>query len=56
MHAWAKATGGEGKIDYLADGSAKFVSALGLAEDKVIVKSSGEPAYRLPDIAYSSGF
>jgi arginyl-tRNA synthetase len=28
------------------------LSAIGLAEDKVIVKSSGEPAYRLPDIAY----
>jgi arginyl-tRNA synthetase len=28
------------------------LTALGLAEDKVIVKSSGEPAYRLPDIAY----
>jgi len=27
-------------------------SALGLPEDRVIVKSSGEPAYRLPDIAY----
>src|SRR5262249_28584900 len=28
------------------------LTALGLAEDRVIVKSSGEPAYRLPDIAY----
>ena len=28
------------------------LSALGLAADKVLVKSSGEPAYRLPDIAY----
>jgi len=28
------------------------LSALGLPDDKVIVKSSGEPAYRLPDIAY----
>ena len=27
-------------------------SALGLEKDKVIVKSSGEPTYRLPDIAY----
>ena len=34
MHAWAKATGGEGKIDYLADGSARFVTALGLADDR----------------------
>ena len=28
------------------------LSALGLPDDRVIVKSSGEPAYRLPDIAY----
>jgi arginyl-tRNA synthetase len=28
------------------------LTALGLPEDRVIVKSSGEPAYRLPDIAY----
>ncbi|MFO1185177.1 MAG: peroxiredoxin [Bauldia sp.] len=34
MQAWAKASGGEGTIDYLADGSAKFVTALGLAEDR----------------------
>lgn len=34
MQAWAKAMGGEGVIDYLADGSAKFVTALGLAEDR----------------------
>ncbi len=27
-------------------------SGLGLEEDRVIVKSSGEPTYRLPDIAY----
>ena len=27
-------------------------SALGLDQDRVIVKSSGEPTYRLPDIAY----
>jgi arginyl-tRNA synthetase len=27
-------------------------TALGLHDDRVIVKSSGEPAYRLPDIAY----
>jgi arginyl-tRNA synthetase len=28
------------------------LTALGLTDDKVLVKSSGEPAYRLPDIAY----
>jgi arginyl-tRNA synthetase len=28
------------------------LTALGLPEDKVLVKSTGEPAYRLPDIAY----
>ncbi len=27
-------------------------SALGLSDDRVLVKGSGEPAYRLPDIAY----
>jgi arginyl-tRNA synthetase len=27
-------------------------AALGLGKDRVVVKSSGEPAYRLPDIAY----
>ncbi len=27
-------------------------AAVGLAQDRVVVKSSGEPAYRLPDIAY----
>ncbi|HFQ89469.1 MAG TPA: arginine--tRNA ligase, partial [Desulfobulbus sp.] len=27
-------------------------SALGLEKDRVIIKSSGEPTYRLPDIAY----
>lgn len=34
MQAWAKASAGEGRIDYLADGSAKFVTALGLADDR----------------------
>lgn len=33
MKAWADATGGYGKIDYLADGSAKFVSDMGLSLD-----------------------
>jgi peroxiredoxin len=33
MDAWAKATGGEGKILYLADGSAKFATAIGLTLD-----------------------
>ncbi|MFO1147713.1 MAG: peroxiredoxin [Alsobacter sp.] len=33
MDAWAKATGGEGKIDYLADGNGDFAKALGLALD-----------------------
>lgn len=28
------------------------LSKLGLSEDRVIVKSTGEPTYRLPDIAY----
>src|SRR2546430_16214978 len=27
-------------------------AAVGLTQDRVLVKSSGEPAYRLPDIAY----
>jgi arginyl-tRNA synthetase len=35
------------------DGALWFrTSRLGLEKDKVIVKSSGEPTYRLPDIAY----
>jgi glutaredoxin/glutathione-dependent peroxiredoxin len=33
MDAWAKATGGEGKIEYLADGNGEFAKALGLALD-----------------------
>lgn len=33
MQAWAKASGGEGKIRFLADGSAKFTKALGLEND-----------------------
>jgi peroxiredoxin len=34
MKAWAEATGGAGKIDFLADGSAKFVKAIGLDADR----------------------
>ena len=33
MGAWAKASGGEGKIRYLADGNAAFTRALGLELD-----------------------
>lgn len=33
MDAWAKSTGGAGKIDYLADGNGDFAKALGLALD-----------------------
>lgn len=33
MDAWAKATGGEGQITYLADGSAEFAKATGLDID-----------------------
>lgn len=33
MDAWAKSTGGVGKIEYLADGNGDFVKALGLAMD-----------------------
>jgi len=55
----------EGKIDSLIDelnkknliyekDGAKWLkfSELGLEDDRVIVKSTGEPTYRLPDIAY----
>lgn len=43
----------EKNLSYEKDGAVwmKF-SALGLENDRVIVKSSGEPTYRLPDIAY----
>ena len=43
----------EKNLSYEKDGAVwlKF-SELGLAEDKVIVKNTGEPTYRLPDIAY----
>jgi peroxiredoxin len=33
MQAWAKASGGEGKIRFLADGAASFTKALGLEAD-----------------------
>src|SRR5262245_16193066 len=33
MAAWARFTGGEGKIEFLADGNSDFVSALGLDAD-----------------------
>ena len=33
MGAWAKQTGGEGKVTFLADGSAKFAEAVGLTID-----------------------
>ena len=33
MGAWAKATGGDGKVTFLADGSAKFAQAIGLTLD-----------------------
>ena len=33
MHAWAKASGGDGKIRFLADGSAVLTRALGLEID-----------------------
>jgi peroxiredoxin len=33
MKQWAKETGGDGKIDFLADGSAEFAKAVGLELD-----------------------
>ncbi|WP_020186576.1 peroxiredoxin [Methylopila sp. 73B] len=33
MNAWAEATGGKGKIEFLSDGSADFAKALGLELD-----------------------
>ncbi|MCK9918846.1 peroxiredoxin [Microbacteriaceae bacterium K1510] len=33
MKAWAKASGADGKIDFLADGSADFAKAIGLELD-----------------------
>ncbi|MCP8939229.1 peroxiredoxin [Alsobacter sp. SYSU M60028] len=34
MDAWAKATGADGKIEFLADGSADFAKAVGLSADR----------------------
>ncbi len=43
----------EKDLAYEQDGAIWFRStAFGLDQDRVIVKSSGEPTYRLPDIAY----
>ena len=40
-------------LSYKKDGAIWFkTSQLGLEKDRVIVKSTGEPTYRLPDIAY----
>ncbi len=40
-------------LTYEQDGALWFkASSLGNEKDKVIIKSSGEPTYRLPDIAY----
>lgn len=40
-------------LAYVQDGALWFKSTdFGLEKDRVIVKSSGEPTYRLPDIAY----
>lgn len=35
MQAWAKATGGLGKIEFLADGSGDFAKALGMELDRI---------------------
>lgn len=44
---------GEKKLSYESDGAVWIkTSDLGLEKDKVIVKSTGEPTYRLPDMAY----
>ena len=43
----------EKNLSYEKDGAVWFkTSSLGKEEDKVLVKSTGEPTYRLPDIAY----
>ncbi len=33
MNAWAKASGGEGKVEFLSDGNADFAKAIGLSFD-----------------------
>ena len=44
---------GEKGLLYKKDGATWFkTSELGIEQDRVLVKSSGEPTYRLPDIAY----
>ena len=43
----------EKNLVYEKDGATWFkASELGLNQDRVLIKSSGEPTYRLPDIAY----
>lgn len=43
----------EKELSYEKDGAVWMsFSKIGLKDDRVIVKSSGEPTYRLPDIAY----
>ncbi|MEZ4723387.1 MAG: arginine--tRNA ligase [Candidatus Kapaibacterium sp.] len=43
----------EANLVYEKDGATWLkLSEMGLEDDRVIVKSSGEPTYRLPDIAY----
>jgi len=43
----------EKKLSYKKDGAIWFKSTeFGLDQDKVIVKNTGEPTYRLPDMAY----
>ncbi len=43
----------EKKLSYEKDGAVWLkLTSLGMEEDKVIIKSTGEPTYRLPDIAY----
>ena len=41
------------KLIYEDDGATWFrATAVGREQDRVVIKSSGEPTYRLPDIAY----
>ena len=45
----------EKKLSYEKDGATWLkLTELGQEQDKVIIKSTGEPTYRLPDIAYHS--